>query len=542
MLFLLVIVLCVLFVYLFYRRLQWMSKLKRNGIRGPKPHIIFGNMFDFNGLNSIERQNVLLHKYGKVVGYYNGAKPTVLVADPELSKHIQIKDFQYFYDRQHFVLKYGTNPIPVMSGAVHRSRGSRWKEIRSILTPTFSAAKLKTMTPLIDDAINTLLEMVDKNSREDNEFDIYDLFQGLTTDVIGRTAFGIQSNVQMDPNNKFLKAAKDVFAARPGSKWYSVAVNCFPQLDHILYYYRRAEELLKDRLGRSPTGILLDMSQEIINIRKTNSNMKRKDLLQLMMDSKISGQEFFDLSDHKLTASTDLQESDVSNNIELDTSLQTKVAKHDIRLSEDEIRANCVLFYEAGYETTSTALGFAAHILVNKPEVQERVRREVLKLYETEGRLDFNTVTKLEYMEWMLNETMRLYPPLITFVTRETIADYSYGNITIPKGTSVQFATYFMHHDPDQWPDPEKFDPERFSAGRRHEAHPSSWQPFGNGPRNCVGMRFAFFEMKLCLAKLLLNYRLEPGPRTERGEITVDTKLVSLCPKYGVFVKAVKIR
>ena len=516
-----------------------MSVLKRNGIPGPEPSLVTGNMSDFKGMSSIERQNYLIGKYGKVVGIYNGGKPIVIVADPELAKIIQIKEFNRFYDRQHFTMRHGTHPVPIMSGAVHRIQGSRWKQIRSVLTPTFSASKLKTMTPIIDDAINALIEMVDKHSKNDEEFDIYEMFQGLTTDVIARTSFGIQSNVLKDPDNIFLKAAKEIFKSRP-KYWYEKPINCFPELDYILYPYRRLEEIVRHMMGKSATGILLGMSSDIIQLRKQNPNLRRKDLLQILIDFKISNEEISDMNVEKLTASTEQYETKSTEVVE-DVSNSLKSSKKVFRLTEDEIKANCVLFYEAGYETTSTALGFAAHVLVNHQDVQERVRQEVKDLYESEGKLDFNTVGKLQYMEWVLNETMRIYPPLITFVTREVAEDYKYNGITLPKGAGVQFPTYFLHHDPDYWPDPEKFEPERFSPERKNEIHPGSWQPFGSGPRNCVGMRFAFFEMKLCLAKLLLNYRLEAGPRTEIGNITTECKLVSLCPKYGVFVKAVKL-
>ncbi|XP_054156812.1 cytochrome P450 3A9-like [Oppia nitens] len=471
----------------------------------------------------------------------------VLIADPDVAKQILVKDFQYFSERPDFFFSFNR---PVMNGSLIKSRGQRWKQIRSVVTPTFSSAKLRTMTPLIDDSVNMFLKLVDKQQSTNggNDFNIYNLFQGLTADVIGRTAFGIQTDIQLDSDNKFIKAVKNKLKSLSFfAKWHTLIRYCFPQLYRLLYPYRRLEELINHRLlGRSPTGILLDMCQQVIDLRKSNKKQNRKDLLQLMLETKLSDQHFTGLNVQQLTAGagTDLQTNGVNCEVkvELKTNCQSKEVKHnDIQLTDDEIKANCVVFYEAGYETTSTALGFVAHILVNNQDIQDRVRQEVRKLYETDGRLDYNTVSKLEYMECVINETMRLYPPLISFVARETNADYPIGtNITIPKGTAVQFATYYMHHDPDYWPEPEKFDPERFSSGDSRR-HPYSWQPFGSGPRNCVGIRLAYFEIKLCLAKLLFNYRLEPGPRTELGNITVKTRIISMNPKNGVFLKAIKL-
>ncbi|XP_054157888.1 thromboxane-A synthase-like [Oppia nitens] len=542
LLLLVALVAVLLVVYVVYRKRHF-SLLERNGIYGPKPSIISGNIADVVKMPSIERHDSLVKKYGKIVGYYIGWRPTVLVADPDLAKSIQIKDFHYFADRPHMTLKHGLHPNPSLSKMLIRDQGKRWKEVRSALTPTFSGAKLRIMTPIVNDAINNLLDIIDRQSKSGEEFDIYDMFQNLTTDVIGRTAFGIQSNVQNKENDKFLNAAKDVFNMSI-NQWMFFLIQCFPSTDTVLYPYRRFKEMIDHKLGKSPNGILLDMARDIVQIRKQNPNNRRKDLLQLMLDTKISTD---DISYDKMVAGNDVDVKESDNN---NTSTKKngsangggrRLSKTEITLTEEEIQANCVLFYEAGYETTSTALGFMAHILVNYPDVQEKVRREVQQLYESEGKLDFNTVNKLEYMECVLNETMRVYPPVITFVSRECLQDYKYKDITIPKGAAVQVATYYLHHDPDYWSEPEKFDPDRFSAERKHEIYPSSWQPFGSGPRNCIGLRFALFEAKLALAKLLLAYRLESVPKTEIGKLTTQVKILTLTPKNGVWVKAVKL-
>ncbi|XP_054156802.1 cytochrome P450 3A24-like, partial [Oppia nitens] len=492
----------------------------RNGISGPKPHLIFGNLFDIKGMSSLKQKQYLIGKYGKIVGLYYGCRPAVQVVDPELCKHIQVKHFQYFVDRPHSL---SAVFHPAMKGSIQLSRGQRWKDIRSVQTPAFSTSKLKQMFKSIDGSIDTFLDILakkqqqnisDTNNNNTNDFNIYAMFELLAADIIGRTCFGYETNVQtMTADNKY-----HLSNARPSPKWLRYVGYCFPSMSPLVNKFCDLVDLIKHRLNLQPTGRLLDMSQDFMDFKlRSNSNQKRKDLLQLMLDT--------------VNSQTGIDRNYSKN-------------KQSISLSESEIRANCGFNYLAGSRTTGSTLGFVAHILVNHPDVQERVRQEVRELYETDGRLDYNTVTKLEYMECVINETMRLYPSSIDFAARETIADYKYSNnITIPKGTAIQFATYYMHRDPDYWPEPEKFDPERFSSGgsRRHEWHPYAWQPFGSGPRNCPGVRLAYFMMKLCLAKLLINYRLEPGPRTELGDIDLETKIILMFPKNGVFVKVVKI-
>ena len=537
MLLIIVAVVTVLLASLYLLRVRHMSKLARNGIPGPKPSLILGNLIEYRMQSKVLLQEKWIKQYGKIMGFYLGQTPAVLVADADLVKNIQIKDFDKFADRPHIALKNGLHPHPASSKSLVRSTGKRWKEMRSALTPTFSSSKLKTMTPIIDDAINNFIQIIDAHSKKNEQFDIYDMFQNMTTDVIGRTAFGIQTNVQNEASNKFLEAAKAIFNMKP-VQWVVLLVQAFHQVDYVLYPFRRLVEIVNHKiLGLSPSGILLDMASEIVELRKKNPHIKRKDLLELMLDTKISGEEMSAMTDDQLVAGND-EVVEVKNGTHKSA---PKLGKRDISLTNDEIKANCVLFYEAGYETTSTALGYMGHILVNYPDVQEKIRKEVKDLYESEGKLDFNAVSKLQYMESVFNETMRIYPPVIGFVTRECLADYHYKGITIPKGSTVIIATHHLHHDPDYWPEPEKFDPERFSPERKHEIYPSSWQPFGSGPRNCIGLRFALFEAKLCLAKLLLNYRLEAGPKTEIGKITTDAKLITMTPKNGVFVKAVKL-
>src|SRR5699024_1117401 len=149
-----------------------------------------------------------------------------------------------------------------------------------------------------------------------------------------------------------------------------------------------------------------------IELRNQEST-KKNDLLQLMLDAKASEEEIKNTSDDKLAIdmNNDASSKDVSEEKACANEGSMKA------LSTDEVVATSIIFYEAGYETTSTALGFIAHVLVNHPDIQEKVRQEVIQLYAEEGKFDYNTVNKLTYMQQVINETMRFYPPVTTFVT-----------------------------------------------------------------------------------------------------------------------------
>ena len=110
-------------------------------------------------------------------------------------------------------------------------------------------------------------------------------------------------------------------------------------------------------------------------------------------------------------------------------------------------------------------------------------------------------------MDQVLCETLRLFPPVVHLVTREASEPVQLGKTTIPAGTNIQIPVWQIHHDPNLWPDPYSFDPDRFDPELKKSHHPMSWIPFGSGPRACIGIRFAMLEAKITLAKLLMKYR-----------------------------------
>ncbi|XP_027206344.2 cytochrome P450 3A2-like [Dermatophagoides pteronyssinus] len=525
-----IIFVLILLITFYVIRKRQMTILKRNGINGPEPNLITGNIFSLLKKSNFERSQQLIDHYGKTSGYYVGAKPNVLTIDLELIKRFQIKDFDKFSDRQTFGLKHGIRPNPRFSENVIGSRGARWKEHRTILNPTFSAMKLKMVTPIIESAIDIFINKVDKHAEDGNEFNIYEDFQLLTADVISKTAFGIDTNVQHDPKNEFFLAAKMVFDTKPNR--FLLLFTCFPELDIVMYPFRRLLEIIREARGKSASTILAKLIEAAIRLRKDRP-VKTPDLLQLMLDAQASEDELKQKDLSKLTI-------ELSND-EMTAVKQTNGAqkfKNSKSLSQDEVIANAIIFYEAGYETTSTALGFISHFLVTRQDVQDKVRDEVNELYANEKKFDYNTVNKLTYMQCVINESMRFYPPVTSFITRNTREDYHYNDMIIPKDSTIRIPTYQLHHCEEYWPNPEVFDPERFLDKKNYD--PIAFQAFGNGPRNCIGMRFALYEIKLALAKLLFRYRLVPGPSTE-NELTIEQKIITETPKYGVFVKAVPL-
>ncbi|MFD6876568.1 MULTISPECIES: cytochrome P450 [unclassified Streptomyces] len=172
-----------------------------------------------------------------------------------------------------------------------------------------------------------------------------------------------------------------------------------------------------------------------------------------------------------------------------------------------ELRDQVLIFLLAGHETTATSLAFALHLLGRHPEEQARAREEIVRVLgdRTPEAADLD---RLPYLTRVLKEAMRLYPAAPA-IGRKSVAATEIAGYTVPAGADVILAPWVTHRHPRYWPDPERFDPDRFTpeaeAGRPRYA----WFPFGGGPRACIGQHFSMLESVIALAMMLRAYEFE---------------------------------
>ncbi|MCX4783365.1 cytochrome P450 [Streptomyces sp. NBC_01264] len=172
-----------------------------------------------------------------------------------------------------------------------------------------------------------------------------------------------------------------------------------------------------------------------------------------------------------------------------------------------ELREQVLIFLLAGHETTATSLAFSLHLLARHPEIQDRARAEIA------GALGDRTpvaadLDRLPYLTQVLKEAMRLYPAAPVLGRRSVAAAEVDGHI-IPAGADVIVAPWVTHRHPDYWPDPERFDPDRFTPEAEAARPRYAWLPFGGGPRACIGQHFSMLESVIALAMLLRAYEFE---------------------------------
>ncbi|CAG2107316.1 unnamed protein product [Medioppia subpectinata] len=198
------------------------------------------------------------------------------------------------------------------------------------------------------------------------------------------------------------------------------------------------------------------------------------------------------------------------------------VAKPSGTLSSDEMVAQAILFYIAGYDTTSAAITHALYFLSQNKDCQQKLCEELRSCDE----FTYEKLSQLKYLNGVIHETLRLRPSFARLF-RACVQDYKLGNtgITIPAGTAVNINLYTLHRDPKYWPNPDKFDPERWFEPKHH---PYAYLPFGAGPRLCIGQRFAINEMQMCLAKMVrkFDFTMVPGFQIEyfRGQPAMSPK------------------
>ncbi|MBT2467046.1 cytochrome P450 [Streptomyces sp. ISL-66] len=187
--------------------------------------------------------------------------------------------------------------------------------------------------------------------------------------------------------------------------------------------------------------------------------------------------------------------------------LAAATSADDAEFDATELREQVLIFLLAGHETTATSLSFSLHLLARHPELQDRAREEIAAVLggRTPGAADLD---RLPYLTQVLKEAMRLYPAAPVMGRRSVHATEIDGH-TVPAGADVILAPWVTHRHPGYWPDPERFDPDRFTPEAEAARPRYAWFPFGGGPRACIGQHFSMLESVIALAMILREYEFE---------------------------------
>jgi cytochrome P450 len=197
-------------------------------------------------------------------------------------------------------------------------------------------------------------------------------------------------------------------------------------------------------------------------------------------------------------------------------------------LTDREIRDEVMTLMLAGHETTANLLTWTCYLLSQNPDSMDKLEAE---LKEVLGNRDpeVKDIPKLKYARNVLEESLRLYPP-VWIISRKAIHSDNIGGYHIPAGATVTLCSYTLHRHPGFWKDPEKFDPSRFSSNENGELSTRAYFPFGGGPRSCIGKDFAMMEAHVIMAMIFRRYRLKPMP----DHPVEPEPMITLRPRYGL--------
>lgn len=361
MLFITVVIILVSCI-LYTKRKQQMSILKRLGIPGPNPNLIFGSAIDIAREGTFRVFPKFTKKYGPIVGFYIGGRPQVVTTDLNFIRHVMIKDFHIFSDRN-LLIPGGVHPQPQMQNTMIWGEVNTWRQLRARMTPSFSVAKLNAMEELMMSSIENMLKAVGDNSKFGKEFDMKPLASALSFSIATKCIFGVDLSL----NHMTHEIESLLKMARPQleKSILAMVMVLFPSLTFIAYPLRVWWETIRFKMLWSPESVGYDLVRKILKVRR-GAKTKSKDLMQSLIDfERIESEKNLDISSLENTT----QPTYVTNE----------------PLSEEEICANLNLLLLAAFETSAVTLQFVMHNLVNNQDIQEKLRNELKRAIECNG-------------------------------------------------------------------------------------------------------------------------------------------------------------
>ncbi|XP_023712683.1 probable cytochrome P450 6a14 [Cryptotermes secundus] len=443
-------------------------------------------------------------KYG---GTYIFTKPGFIFRDPEIIKNVLVKDFSSFHDRGIFA----NEQLEPLTGHLFFLTGNRWRNLRVKLTPTFTSGKMKMMFQTLVDCGQELRTILHETASQEEIIEVKDILARYTTDIISSCAFGIQCHCLENPDAEFRQWGRKIFESTIKLSLIRSLSVLFPSVMSFLKF-----RVLDPKVSK----YFRSMVQDTVNYREKN-NVKRNDFMQLLIQIKNRGKVEEEHGYLEQNGHGDLENKSDENG-----------------LSMNSLAAQAFVFFAAGFETSSTTMTFCLYELSLHQDIQERLREEIdIVLKKHEGKITYEAIQEMEYLDKVVAETLRKYPP-VQNLNRECTKAYKIPDtdIVLEKGILTVIPVFALHHDPKYYPDPERFDPERFSEEEKAKRQHYVYLPFGEGPRICIGMRFGLMQTKVGLVSLLSKYQFILSKKTP-VPLVMDTKTIILSPVGGMWLQ-----
>ncbi|XP_069354229.1 cytochrome P450 6B5-like [Maniola hyperantus] len=425
------------------------------------------------------------------VGIGSILTPTLYVRDPLNIQHVLATDFNSFSHRG-----FEPNQDDLLAGNILFLNGAKWKLVRQKMTPLFTSVKLKSMYYIMDKSAKDFVDYLKENPKL-RKGDPFTTLSTFCSAAICASVFGVTTKSVFD--SPFLDVAqRSTNASLKRNIEFAIA-----NLSEPLF------KLLNIQIFKEFESFFITAIKQVIHQRKAE-NVKKYDFADICVSLQNQG-----------------AMKDTDSGLEVEP-------------TDELLAAQAFFFLIAGVEPTASAM-FATLMEVGKhPEVQDRLQKEIDETFDKhDNEISYDVVANMEYLDMVMSEAMRLNPA-IGFLTRKCVEDtvLPTGNIKVNKGTNIMIPIYELHHDSKYHPDPEVFNPERFSAENKNNILDITYMPFGKGNRNCVGMRFAQLQAKSGLIYLLHNFSFNTNVlaggvkyRKEQIQVRVTNVDIELIPR-----------
>ncbi|XP_017776439.1 PREDICTED: cytochrome P450 9e2-like [Nicrophorus vespilloides] len=434
-------------------------------------------------------------------GTYQFFKPMLLVRNIDLIKQITVKDFDHFTDHFSFISE---DVEPLWTSNLFALKGDKWRDMRATLSPAFTGSKMRAMFTLMSECAQEVAKYFENHPKERKSIELKDLFTRYTNDVIATCAFGVQCNSIKEKKNEFYLMGKLLtdFTGFWRNIQFLISM-AMPKLSKVL-----GITFIDKRVHKFFRRIIKDT----IKMRQDH-NIVRPDMIHLLMEARKGRLNYEETSAVQETGFATVEESEIGK--------KTKKVKDPI--TDDTITAQALIFFFAGFESVATFMVLMGYELAVNPDIQERLQSEIDAVIEdNDGNITYDVINKMKYLDMVSSETLRKWPAAVA-TDRVCVKPYTIAPVlpdenpvTLNVGDIISLPAFGIHRDPKFYPNPEKFDPERFNDENKVNINSHMYMPFGSGPRNCIGSRFALLEAKVVFLYLLAKFNIVV---TEKSEV-----------------------
>ncbi|XP_055638015.1 cytochrome P450 4d1-like [Toxorhynchites rutilus septentrionalis] len=479
------------------------ANLIRHGAQfgGPKAYPVVGNSHRFTTKSPaefLEEIQKMIQEYGRCFRLWMGMDFTIVLTDAKLVETIlSSQKFLDKADEYDFIR-------PWLGDGLLTSTGRKWHSRRKMITPTFHFKILEQFVEIFDRQGRTFVEQLNAKANSGESFDVFPMVTLCALDVICESAMGTKVNAQMNSDSNYVRAVKDMSCVVHQRVYNLIARNSFS------FQYTRYRKM-QDRALK----VLHGYTDSVIRSRRIDHRQAQT-----------------------ATNDDDKNEIGIRKKVAfLDMLLQATVDGRP--LTDEEIREEVDTFMFEGHDTTTSAISFLFGVLAKHPDIQQKVYEEVLDVVgsDLDKPLTLSMLNELNYLDLVIKETLRMYPS-VPIIGRKMLEDHEINGRTFPAGANIIIMPFSMGRDPEYFPEPEKFLPERFAVETSAEkANPYRYVPFSAGPRNCIGQKFAIAEIKSLAAKTVRQFELLPAEQTKPERFIAE---LILRPENGVQLRVKK--